>query len=96
MEQKNNTGIAFKNLTPKNEKSPAYKGTLKVNNTEYNIGLWVKTSKSGSKFLTIAVVEKQYRQPTSAEESFNDAKREEPKPKYIKTEDIDYDIALPF
>lgn len=77
MELKNNTGIAFKNLTPKNEKAPAYKGTIKVNDIEYNLGLWVKTSQKGTKFLSISVSEKQY-YPTSNQESFNQAKKEEP------------------
>jgi uncharacterized protein (DUF736 family) len=49
-----NTGALFKNETD-NEKAPQYKGKINVDGTEYQIAAWLKTSKAGTKFMSLKV-----------------------------------------
>jgi uncharacterized protein (DUF736 family) len=49
-----NSGVLFKNESD-NEKAPAYKGKLNVDGTEYNLAAWIKTGKSGQKFMSLKV-----------------------------------------
>jgi len=51
-----NTGILFKNESD-NEKAPNYKGKINVNGNEMQIAGWVRTSKSGNKFLSLKISE---------------------------------------
>ena len=49
-----NTGVLFKNETD-NEKAPAYKGKINIEGKEFELAAWVKTGKSGQKFLSLKV-----------------------------------------
>jgi uncharacterized protein (DUF736 family) len=51
-----NTGTLFKNETD-NEKAPTYKGKINVNGQEWDLAAWIKTSKSGKKFMSLKVQE---------------------------------------
>ena len=51
-----NSGVLFKNESD-NEKAPAYKGKLNVGGTEYQLAAWVRTAKSGNKFMSLKVSE---------------------------------------
>ena len=51
-----NTGVLFKNETD-NDKAPAYKGKINVCGAEYELAAWVKTGKSGQKFMSLKVQE---------------------------------------
>jgi uncharacterized protein (DUF736 family) len=54
-----NSGALFKNDDKKSEKSPDYFGTLNVAGTEYFVSGWIKTSKKGVKFMSLAVKTKE-------------------------------------
>ena len=50
-----NSGALFKNDKGDNPNRPDYKGSLNVGGTEYWISSWLKTSKKGEKFMSLAV-----------------------------------------
>jgi len=56
-----NRGMLFRNedKDPNNDKDRDYSGSLDVEGTGYWISGWVKTSKSGKKYLSISVKAKQ-------------------------------------
>lgn len=57
MEQKINTGAIFKNDKKTAENQPDYRGKINVEGKELEISLWVKTAKSGIKFMSAAIKE---------------------------------------
>jgi hypothetical protein len=60
MEYENrNRGALFKNDRKADEKDRDYAGTLDVDGTEYWLSGWVRTSKSGQKYLSLSVKPKQ-------------------------------------
>ena len=76
-----NTGALFKNDDKKTDKHPGYTGTINVDGKEYWLAGWVKESKAGQKYFSLAVKPK-------------DAK---PEPKQEKRGSIhDMDEDLPF
>jgi hypothetical protein len=50
-----NTGALFKNDKQGNEKRPDYRGQLNVGGTDYYLSAWLRTSKKGEKFMSLAV-----------------------------------------
>ena len=53
MNYDNNNKISiFKNDKKGNEKAPDYRGTTTLNNQEYKVALWVRTSASGTKYMS--------------------------------------------
>lgn len=52
----NNSGVLFKNES-ENEKAPNYKGKINVNGVEYQLAAWIRTAKSGNKFMSLKVSE---------------------------------------
>jgi uncharacterized protein (DUF736 family) len=65
METKNNSGAIFKNTKTK-ETQPDYRGKVNVNGKEMEISLWVKESKTGSKYFS-ASFQEPYVKPVSQE-----------------------------
>jgi uncharacterized protein (DUF736 family) len=59
MEQRLNSGAIFKNTKKEKETQPDYNGTIDVNGKEFKIALWVKDSKAGNKFFSVAISEPQ-------------------------------------
>lgn len=51
-----NTGVLFKNESD-NEKAPNYKGKVNVDGREYQLAAWIRTAKSGSKFMSLKLSE---------------------------------------
>ena len=64
-EIKNNSGSLFKNNKTK-ESQPDYRGTVKVNDKEMEISLWVKESAKGVKYFS-ASFQEPFVKPTSTE-----------------------------
>lgn len=60
-----NSGALFKNDKRTNDRQPEYKGSLNVEGTEYWVSAWVKTSKAGQKFFSLALTPKDA-QPAAA------------------------------
>ena len=52
-----NTGALFK-AEKKSDKHPDYTGSLNVGGKDYFISSWLKTSKAGTKFMSLSVTEK--------------------------------------
>ena len=50
-----NTGVLFKNDRKETERHPDYTGTLNVEGTDRYFSAWLKTSKSGTKFLSLSL-----------------------------------------
>ena len=53
-----NRGVLFKNDRKEKETQPDYTGTLNVNSREFRISAWVRESKAGAKFMSLAVTPK--------------------------------------
>ncbi len=71
-----NSGALFKNDRKETEKHPDYRGSLNVEGTEYWMSAWLKVSKKGDKYMSIAVSAKdQNRAPnpqTAQADDFDD------------------------
>jgi len=53
-----NSGALFRNDDKQSDKHPDYRGPINVNGAEYWISGWLKTSKKGVKFMSLAVTPK--------------------------------------
>ena len=52
----NMRGVLFKNDTAGNPKRPQYRGTITIDNVDYNLSAWIKESKkTGDKFMSLSV-----------------------------------------
>jgi len=58
---KNNRGVLFKNDRKESENQPDYKGSSEVNGVEYWVSAWIKTSKQGMEFYSLAFTPKNER-----------------------------------
>jgi uncharacterized protein (DUF736 family) len=52
-----NRGALFKNKDKETDKHPDYKGKINVNGKDFYVSAWIKTSKGGDKFMSLAVRE---------------------------------------
>lgn len=50
-----NSGALFKNDNKESEKHPDYRGSINVDGTEFWLSAWLKTSKQGTKFMSLSV-----------------------------------------
>ena len=66
-EIKNNSGSIFRNESATGNQ-PTYRGKVKVNNVEMDISLWVKDTKTGTKFFS-ASFQEPFVKPTTTEPS---------------------------
>ena len=53
--QKELTGSLFKNDKKESEKHPDYKGSAKVEGVDYWLSAWVKETKGGAKYFSLAL-----------------------------------------
>lgn len=58
-----NKGALFKNDRRTNDRQPEYTGSLNVEGVEYWLSAWVKTSKAGQKFFSVAITKKEAPRP---------------------------------
>ena len=65
-EQKNNSGAIFKNDKKTKDEQPDYQGKIVVDNVERNVALWVKTSKAGTKYFSVALKDTAPAEPYTA------------------------------
>ena len=61
-----NRGSLFKNDKKTTEQMPDYKGQINVNGEEFWLNAWLKTSKQGTKFMSLSISPKdrQVSEPT--------------------------------
>jgi uncharacterized protein (DUF736 family) len=52
-------GALFREREKKSEKSPDYTGRVQINGTKYRLAGWVRESKAGQRFLSLAIEEAQ-------------------------------------
>lgn len=57
METKVNSGAIFKNDKKAKETHPDYRGKVNVEGKEFELSLWLKESKNGLKYFSVAVSE---------------------------------------
>jgi uncharacterized protein (DUF736 family) len=50
-----NSGALFKNEDKESEKHPDYRGSINVGGTDFWLSAWLKTSKKGTKFMSLSV-----------------------------------------
>lgn len=70
-EQKDMTGVLFKNNRKENEKHPDYTGKAMVDGHEYQLSAWINTSSKGNKFMSIT-----FRPPKDAQDDRGVVSRE--------------------
>ena len=69
MNYDNNNKISiFRNNKNGNEKAPDYRGTTTLNNQEYKVALWIRTSASGTKYMSGTVEIDTYKKQPKEEE----------------------------
>lgn len=66
-----NTGALFKNDKKETDKHPDYKGSVNANGREYWLSAWLKTSKKGTKFMSLSLSPKEARGEESQESSYD-------------------------
>jgi uncharacterized protein (DUF736 family) len=54
-----NSGALFRNEKKASEKHPDYRGDINVDGKDFWVSAWVKTSKKGTKFMSLSVTEKE-------------------------------------
>lgn len=70
MEDRNNSGVLFKNDRKEQEKHPDYKGHATLDGVDYYVSSWVRTSKrDGGKFMSLAFSPKGERKEKAIQES---------------------------
>jgi len=57
-----NSGALFKNKDKKTDNHPDYRGSINVDGQEFWISSWLKTAKSGEKYMSLSVQPKQEQQ----------------------------------
>ena len=77
MENRDNSGVLFKNDRKESEKHPDYKGYLTVNNQEFWLSSWIKEGKTG-KYMGLAISPKEEYQPKQAPKKANIADEDVP------------------
>lgn len=50
-----NTGVLFKKENRSSERAPNYEGNINVDGKDYRLAAWIKESKTGKKFMSLAV-----------------------------------------
>jgi len=66
MEERNNSGVLFRNNKGGNERKPDYTGHAMVDGKSVRLAAWVRTSTTGNKYLSVAFSEDEPQQTQDA------------------------------
>ena len=83
MENKTNTGAIFKNDKKTNEKQPDYRGKVNVNGKDMEGSLWVKESKTGTKYFSASFQEPYVKAVTNTESNLSDTIKDQIADSYV-------------
>ncbi|NQW80606.1 MAG: hypothetical protein HQ445_05465 [Polaromonas sp.] len=87
-----NRGVLFKNDRKQDgDKKPEYTGSLNVDGVEFFLDAWLKTSKTGSKFMSVSVKRKD-KQPEAAQSPERTRPAAKPVPAGGGFDDFDSDV----
>lgn len=50
-----NKGVLFRDENRRNDRSPEYTGTINILGKEYKLSAWIRESKAGKKFFSLAI-----------------------------------------
>lgn len=64
-ENRENSGVLFKEENKKNPKGPDYRGSVNIGGEDYTLAGWIKESKKGTKFLSLSVETQTYKKPSA-------------------------------
>ena len=82
METRNNSGAIFKNLNATGNQ-PSYRGKVNVNGKDMEISLWVKESKTGTKYFSASFQEPYVKAVTNTESNLSDTIKDQIADSYI-------------
>ena len=89
-------GVLFKNDKEGNEKRPDYKGSINVGGVDYWLSAWIRTSKAGSKYMSLAVKPKDAAR-APVQNDFDARYPSEPKAPAVPVPAVDdFDDEIPF
>ena len=77
-EQKEGSGALFKNQEKQSDNHPDYRGNIRINGQDMWLSAWIKTSKSGTKYMSLSAQPKE--------------KKAAPQARGVLTEPFDDDI----
>jgi len=82
-EQKDMSGVLFKNDRKEGDKDRDYQGTARVDGKDYWLSAWINTSTAGKKYMSLSLKPKEQRQESApkqqpAQEQFDDPNDEIP------------------
>ena len=63
MESKDMTGVLFRVSKKKSERSPDYTGNVVIGGEKYRLAGWLKMSRKGDEYLSLAVSEEEGKVP---------------------------------
>jgi uncharacterized protein (DUF736 family) len=58
-EQKEGSGALFKNQEKQSDNHPDYRGNIRINGQDMWLSAWIKTSKSGTKYMSLSAQPKE-------------------------------------
>ena len=76
-EQRDMSGVLFRDHDKKSERAPDYTGTAMIAGTAYRIAGWIKTAKNGRKFFSLAFSEPNERRERPSEERPQEAPQDD-------------------
>ena len=65
-------GAIFKNDKKETENQPDYRGSINTDGTDYWLSAWIKTAKSGVKYMSLSVQKKEQRANTDQYQTQDD------------------------
>lgn len=101
-EQRDNSGVLFKNDRREKDTHPNYKGNARVDGVDYFFDVWVKTDKNGNKYMSASFKRKEKQsapvpdRQQQARDGYRDRATTPKQPDVAPKDDDDLDSSIPF